>query len=58
MSYLEDLIGKRGVPFVVKYQPHFHNPCAIIRKYFTFLYAKEDTLRVSTWVSFVSFCSG
>ena len=46
------------VPLVVTYHPRFHDVSAIIRKYFTFLYAEEKFKRVFTPAPFVSFRSG
>ena len=47
-----------GVPLVVTYHPRLHNLSAIMRKYFTFLYAEEKVKRVFTPAPFVSFPSG
>ena len=43
---------------VVTYHPRFHNLSAIMKKYFTFLYAEEKAKRASTPAPFVSFRSG
>ena len=43
-----------GVPLVVTYQPGFHNLCAIIRKYFRFLYVEENVFIPAPFVSFRS----
>ena len=40
------------------YHPRFHNLTAIIKNYFTFLYAEERVKRVFTLAPFVSFRSG
>ena len=53
-SYLKEA----GVPLVVTYHPHFRNVSAILRKYFTFLYAEEKVKRDFTPAPYVSFCSG
>ena len=47
-----------GIPFIVKYHACFHDICVIIRKNFTFLYAKDKIQTVFTSASFISFCSG
>ena len=47
-----------GVPLVMAYHPSFHNLSAIVRKYFTFLYAGEKLKRGFTPAQFVSFCCG
>ena len=49
---------KTGVPLVVTYHLRFHNLSAIMRKYFTFLYAEEKVKRVFIPAPFVSFRSG
>ena len=47
------------VPLLVTYHPRFHNLSAIIRTYFTFLYAEEEKVkRFFTPAPFVSFRSG
>ena len=47
-----------GVPLVVTYHPRFHDVSAIIRKYFTYLYAEVKFKRVFTPAPFVLFRSG
>ena len=47
-----------GVPLDATYHHRFHNLSAIIRQYFTFLYAEEKVKRVSTLAPYVSFRSG
>ena len=47
-----------GVPLVVTCHPRFHDVRAIIRKYFTYLYAEVKFKRVFTPAPFVSFRSG
>ena len=42
-----------GVLLVATYDPSFQNLSAIIRKYFTFLYAEEKVKRVFTAAPFV-----
>ena len=45
-----------GVPLVVTYHPRFHNLSAIMRKYFTFLYAEEKVKSFYTCsICFISF---
>ena len=47
-----------GVPLLGTYHPRFHNLSAIIRKYFTFLYADKKVRRDFTPAPSVSFRSG
>ena len=44
-------------PLFVTYHPRSHNLTAIIRKYFTFLYAEERVKRIFAPAPFVSFRS-
>ena len=46
---------ENGVPFAVTYHPWLHNLGRIIRKYFVYLYAKEQIKRVFKPASFLSF---
>ena len=60
---LDDLFDRPNrkvtvVPLVVTYHPRFRNLSAIIRKYFTYLYAEEKVKRVFTPAPFASFRSG
>ena len=46
------------MPLLVTYHPLFHNLRRIIRKYFIYLYAKEQAEQFFTTAPFVSFRSG
>ena len=58
MCYLKDLGGKIQVYLLFWHVIRFHNLTAIVRKYFTFLYAREKVNKIFTPAPFVSFPSG